>query len=242
LLHDRSIKPIRAFLPSDLGTPPERPSRSRLYLREKLDERRGNTDHVRELEAEIAKREANGTLIEAGNEHDVLLKLTADRGTSAHVENRDEPLDIVRQPSYHLGVDDVREENDVKDDESGAAAPEVAAEPKAETAKAVVAEARKVTKKARKPKAKNKAKKAATKKVKKPVSKKKASAKAKKIAKKAWAKKSKVREQTCVNIFTPVKIKLDAHCKKIGKSRNRIINELCAKLVGVKIPARRAAS
>ena len=65
--------------------------------------------------------------------------------------------------------------------------------------------------------------------------------KAPKRAKATKARKSKVREQTCVNIFTPVKVKLDQKCKKLGKSRNRIINELVAKFVGVKIPARAAS-
>lgn len=46
--------------------------------------------------------------------------------------------------------------------------------------------------------------------------------------------KPSVREQTCINIPVPLKVKLDQKVKQLGKSRNRIINELVAKLCGWK--------
>lgn len=56
------------------------------------------------------------------------------------------------------------------------------------------------------------------------------------LIKKAKGRKVALRQQTCVNLPISLKAKLDAACKRLGKKRNRVINELVAKFVGWKAP------
>jgi hypothetical protein len=123
-----------------------------------------------------------------------------------------DPIDISE------GDASIRESKEEQMSENENDAPATAvAEPTAKKAKA------KKTKKAKKPKAKAKKTKSKAKKT------------AKHRVKGKKGKKVAVREQTCVNLPVALKVKLDAKCRKVGKSRNRILNELAAKFCGFKL-------
>lgn len=184
---------------------------------EKADPRRGRTEYIRSLEADIRSREESDTLLE-GTE-----RKNKDGLSDAEMEElrlRDgEVPDPGQIPA--VPVDEVtssclnvvhREENEM------------------------------TTATMDKPKAVKKASKPQPKKAARPKSAKKAPKASKKPKKKGG-----IREQTCVNIFIPVKKKAEAWVKKEQSkgekiSLNRLVNELLAKHLGVKIAPRRAAS
>ena len=236
---DRPIKPVRAYLPSDHGQPVDRrASRTAFFQREKVDARRGETDHVRRLAAEIQRRRVDGTLYQ-GSDSDLA------QDPSLGDENPRTLLDIVRKSDDLCVVAGHREEKRVKTEDEAAAVTEPKTETEAPTAKAPAKRARKPKAKVVKSKPKNK-KAAKAKKVKKPVKNKKA---ATKTGKKS--KKKALKEQTCINLPIALKAKLDAMIEKLNKkleakgarktSRNKILNELAAKFVGWKNPKKIAS-
>ena len=234
----------RCYLPSDHGSPPSRDTRLKAIARDKAV-RRVDTDHVIRLEAEIAAREADGTLIEdqgkmdrdttglrgnastgvANARHRARLPSSASSKEDANVNENDDVAGAVEAPKVEAFGSESPQALNVLKGKFGAK--------KVKAAKAVKKTKTKAKRlaKATKGKVAKKANEKAVKVLKKP-----------RAIKKSKSKGHLPRSQrtvvpTCINYHRVLLKKIDAAAKKEKKARGRLLLELAAKRVGYKLEA-----